>query len=83
MTAIQFEHARRADRRGSAIFRAAIWRATLRRGWSPSLHEWRRRAQDRAQLAALDDRMLPISASAAPRPQFLANKPFWKEYDRP
>lgn len=44
-----------------------------------SFGEWRRRSRERAQLAALDDRMLKdIGLTRADR-AFLANKPFWKE----
>lgn len=44
-----------------------------------AVHEWRRRSRERAQLAALDDRMLrDIGLSHADR-EFLANKPFWRE----
>ena len=43
------------------------------------LREWRRRSRERAELAALDDRMLrDIGLSRGDR-EFLANKPFWKE----
>ena len=43
------------------------------------IREWRRRSRERAQLAALDDRMLrDIGLSCADR-EFLANKPFWRE----
>ena len=41
-------------------------------------HEWRRRARDRAQLAALDDRMLADIGISRAEAEFLANKPFWR-----
>jgi len=44
-----------------------------------TLREWRRRSRERAELGALDDRMLrDIGLSRGDR-EFLANKPFWKE----
>ena len=43
------------------------------------VREWLRRSRERAQLAALDDRMLrDIGLTQADR-EFLANKPFWRE----
>jgi uncharacterized protein YjiS (DUF1127 family) len=44
-----------------------------------ALREWRRRARDRAQLAALDDRMLKDIGVSRADAEFLANKPFWRE----
>ena len=44
-----------------------------------ALREWRRRSKDRAQLAALDDRMLTDIGISRAEAEFLANKPFWKE----
>ncbi|HUC69665.1 MAG TPA: DUF1127 domain-containing protein [Stellaceae bacterium] len=41
--------------------------------------EWRRRARDRAQLAALDDRMLADIGISRAEAEFLINKPFWRE----
>ena len=43
------------------------------------LHEWRRRARDRAQLAGLDDRMLRDIGLTRADAEFLSNKPFWRE----
>jgi uncharacterized protein YjiS (DUF1127 family) len=44
-----------------------------------TLHEWRRRSRERAELAELDDRaLLDIGLSRADA-EFLANRPFWKE----
>lgn len=44
-----------------------------------TLREWRHRSRERAQLAALDDRMLRDIGLAQSDREFLANKPFWKE----
>ncbi len=43
------------------------------------LHEWRGRATDRAQLAALDDRMLADIGISRAEAEFRSNKPFWRE----
>jgi uncharacterized protein YjiS (DUF1127 family) len=40
--------------------------------------EWRRRAKDRAELAALDDRMLADIGISRAEAEFLANRPFWR-----
>ena len=44
-----------------------------------SLGEWRRRTRERAELAALDDRMLKDIGLTRAEAQFLSNKPFWRE----
>ena len=44
-----------------------------------SLREWRRRAKERGELAALDDRMLADIGISRAEAEFLANKPFWRE----
>ena len=44
-----------------------------------ALREWRRRSKDRAQLTALDDRMLADIGISRAEAEFLANKPFWRE----
>ena len=44
-----------------------------------SLREWRRRARNRAELAALDDRMLADLGISRAEAEFLANKPLWRE----
>ena len=41
--------------------------------------EWRRRARDRAELAALDDRMLADIGISRAEAEFLSGKPFWRE----
>ena len=78
MTAIRFEDAggpiagvRRHSARHPAGNAAARVLATFR--------EWRRRARDRAQLAALDDRMLADIGISRAEAEFLSNKPFWRE----
>jgi uncharacterized protein YjiS (DUF1127 family) len=43
------------------------------------LREWRRRARDRAELAALDERTLADIGLTRADAEFLANKPFWRE----
>jgi uncharacterized protein YjiS (DUF1127 family) len=40
---------------------------------------WRRRARERGQLAALDDRMLRDIGLSRTDAEFLINKPFWRE----
>jgi uncharacterized protein YjiS (DUF1127 family) len=44
-----------------------------------TLREWRRRSRARAELAALDDRMLKDIGLTRADAEFLANKPFWRE----
>ena len=44
-----------------------------------SLGEWRRRSRERAELAALDDRMLNDIGLTRADAEFLGNKPFWRE----
>jgi uncharacterized protein YjiS (DUF1127 family) len=44
-----------------------------------NLREWRRRTRDRAELAALDDRMLKDIGLTRADAEFLSNKPFWRE----
>ena len=44
-----------------------------------ALREWRRRSKGRAQLAALDARMLADIGVSRADAEFLANKPFWRE----
>jgi uncharacterized protein YjiS (DUF1127 family) len=57
--------------------RAAAHRS--RRRFGSRLRQWRRRARDRAELAALDDRMLADIGISRTEAEFLANKPFWRE----
>jgi len=42
----------------------------------PQLKEWRRRARERAELAARTLADIGLSRTEA---EFLANKPFWRE----
>lgn len=78
MTAIHFEHAggRIAGvPRYSVLHLAGNAAARVVAGF----HEWRRRAKDRARLAALDDRMLADIGISRAEAQFLSGKPFWRE----
>jgi uncharacterized protein YjiS (DUF1127 family) len=43
------------------------------------LGEWRRRSRERAELGALDDRMLKDIGLTRADAEFLSNKPFWRE----
>ena len=78
MTAIRFEdagHSLTGVPRHSAlrwVSHAVAWLLTTMRAW-------RRRAKDRAELAALDDRMLADIGINRPEAEFLGNKPFWRE----
>ncbi len=44
-----------------------------------TLRQWRRRAQDRRQLAGLSDLMLQDIGITRADAEYLASKPFWKE----
>ena len=44
-----------------------------------TLREWRRRNRERAELAALDDRMLKDIGLTRADAEFSSNKPFWRE----
>ena len=44
-----------------------------------TVREWRRRAHQRAELAALDNRMLQDIGLSRGDAEFLINKPFWRE----
>jgi uncharacterized protein YjiS (DUF1127 family) len=44
-----------------------------------TLREWRQRSRERAELAALDDRMLKDIGLTRTDAEFLSNKPFWRE----
>jgi uncharacterized protein YjiS (DUF1127 family) len=78
MTAIQFEGAERHLARMGR-------RSTLERAGAAAgrvfamLRQWRRRARDRADLAALDDRMIADIGISRAEAEFLGNKPFWRE----
>ncbi len=43
------------------------------------LREWGRRSRDRAELGALDDRMLKDIGLTRADAEFLSNKPFWRK----
>jgi uncharacterized protein YjiS (DUF1127 family) len=75
MTALHWPHSRALVRQSSAegiLARAATWIST-------KLREWRRRIDDRAQLAELDERMLKDIGLTRVDAEFLMNKPFWRE----
>ena len=78
MTAIQLQICHNAP--GELRHRAALDALSDAADWVfATVREWNRRSRERAQLAALDDRMLrDIGLSPADR-EFLANKPFWRE----
>jgi uncharacterized protein YjiS (DUF1127 family) len=44
-----------------------------------TLREWRKRARERAELAALDERTLADIGLTRADAEFLVNKPFWRE----
>jgi uncharacterized protein YjiS (DUF1127 family) len=44
-----------------------------------TVREWRRRNRERAELAALNDRMLNDIGLSRADAEFLSNKPFWRE----
>jgi uncharacterized protein YjiS (DUF1127 family) len=44
-----------------------------------TFHGWRRRTRERAELAALDDRMLKDIGLTRADAEFLSDKPFWRE----
>jgi uncharacterized protein YjiS (DUF1127 family) len=78
MTAIRFGDADRSMnqvRRHSALHSARGFAARV----LEKLGRWRRRAQDRARLAALDDRMLSDIGISRAEAEFLGNRPFWRE----
>jgi uncharacterized protein YjiS (DUF1127 family) len=60
--------------------RAAPWRGgDAGRRILARLRQWRGRARDRAELAALDDRMLADIGISRAEAEFLGRKPFWRE----
>ena len=78
MTVMRFEPARRPLiklRRGRAKPAAvsAVSQAIAQ------MRKWRRRARERAELAALGDRMLADIGLTRAEAEFLVNKPFWRE----
>jgi uncharacterized protein YjiS (DUF1127 family) len=77
MTAIHFDSSHEQVRIGP---RALLERARKASSAAfASLGAWRRRARDRAQLIALDDRMLADIGITRAEAEYLGNKPFWKE----
>ena len=78
MSAIRFEDASRA---ATEVRRHSVsgWVSNAAARLSTTLRAWRRRAKDRAQLTALDDRMLADIGISRAEAEFLGNKPFWRE----
>ena len=75
MVAIHWHATRRRPRQRQAVH-------VLGDAWghvAASLGEWRRRTRERAELAALDDRMLKDIGLTRADAEFLSNKPFWRE----
>ena len=75
MVAIHWHATRDRPRQSNAVF-------ALGDAWNhvfASLGEWRRRTRERAELAALDDRMLQDIGLSRADAEFLSNKPFWRE----
>jgi uncharacterized protein YjiS (DUF1127 family) len=44
-----------------------------------TVHEWRRRSRERAELAALDERTLADIGLTRGDAEFLASRPFWRQ----
>ena len=56
--------------------------AALSDAWdhlASTVNEWRRRSRERAELAALNDRMLKDIGLTRADAEFLSNKPFWRD----
>jgi uncharacterized protein YjiS (DUF1127 family) len=64
----------RSRRRQALLALADAWDHAV-----ATFHEWRRRARERAELAALDDRMLKDIGLTRADAEFLSDKPFWRE----
>lgn len=78
MTAIRYEEAR-GNFAGTRRRPVRRWASAAARRLFAMSSEWRRRARDRAELAALDDRTLADIGITRAEADFLGNKPFWKE----
>jgi uncharacterized protein YjiS (DUF1127 family) len=78
MAVVQFEVARISPSQGRRGRSRSALRDTVGSMFE-TLSEWRRRARGRAELAALDDRMLRDIGLSPADAEFLANKPFWRE----
>jgi uncharacterized protein YjiS (DUF1127 family) len=75
MTVIPFEIPRR--RRAPLPRQRKAARGVASRALA-TLREWRRRAQQRAELGGLDDRMLKDIGLTRCDAEFLSSKPFWR-----
>jgi uncharacterized protein YjiS (DUF1127 family) len=75
MVSVHWQEPRRRVRHHDAI--SALSDAGHR--VASTLREWRRRSRERAELAALDDRMLKDIGLTRADAEFLANRPFWRE----
>jgi len=64
----------RSGQRGAVLALSDAWDHTV-----ATLREWSRRNRERAELAALDDRMLKDIGLTRADAEFLSNKPFWRE----
>jgi uncharacterized protein YjiS (DUF1127 family) len=75
MTTLCFEALPRTGRRAAGRRR----RVGAARRLMAHLRMWRRRAKERAELAALTDRMLADIGITRAEAQFLSGKPFWRD----
>ena len=75
MTAIHWQHPHYRARRQNAIHALS----DAGNHFVATLREWRRRNRERAELAALDERMLKDIGLTRADAEFLSNKPFWRE----
>ena len=75
MAAIHWQQPRYRARRHNAVQALSdAGNHIFATGW-----EWRRRARERGELAALDGRMLADIGLTRADAEFLSNKPFWRE----
>jgi uncharacterized protein YjiS (DUF1127 family) len=77
MATMQFEAGRR--RSSPVSHNARGMNSTIASRVLATLHEWRRRAHDRAELAKLDHRMLRDIGLTEADAEYLSSKPFWRE----
>ena len=75
MAAIHWHASRtRSGQRGAVLALSDAWDYTV-----ATVREWSRRNVERAELAALDDRMLKDIGLTRADAEFLSNKPFWRD----